>query len=69
MSYHHKLSQFILILILLIPAFYVNQVLQKTLKPRQSFLRLMIYLLSALGLIFIYTYLLVWAVAHLFPLQ
>ncbi len=69
MSYHHKLSEFILILILLIPAFYINRVLQKALKPRQSFLRLMTYLLSALGLVFIYTYLLVWLVAHLFPLQ
>jgi hypothetical protein len=69
MSHHHKLPGFILILILLIPLFFVNQVLQKALKPRQSYLRLMIYLLAVLGLVFIYTYLLVWAVAHLFPLQ
>jgi len=60
---------FVITLLSLFLAFYINKVLQRRIKPRVSFLRLMIYLLSAFGLVFIYAFLLVWLVAHLFPLQ
>ena len=64
-----SLIKFVIILLSLLLAFYMNKLLQRKLKPRESFLRWMIYLLSAFGLVFIYAFLLVWAVAHLFPLQ
>jgi hypothetical protein len=60
---------FVIILFSLLLAFYINKFLQRKIKLRLSFLRLMIYLLSAFGLVFIYAFLLVWTVAHLFPLQ
>jgi hypothetical protein len=64
-----SLAIFLIILFSLMPAFYMIKFLQRKLQPRESFLRLMFYLLSSFALVFVYAFLLVWAVAHLFPLQ
>ncbi len=58
---------FIVTLISVIPAYYLNRYLQKIIQPRQSFARLMVYLLSGLALVFIYTFLIVKVILWLFP--
>jgi len=50
-------------------AFYINKRLQKWIQPRKSLARLGFYIFSAFALVFIYAFLLVWAIAHIFPLQ
>jgi hypothetical protein len=56
------------ILFSLVPVFFVNKWLQKLIIPRKSLARLVLYFLVVLELIVIYTYVLVIAVANLFPL-
>jgi hypothetical protein len=66
MRYRSLVILFIL-LISLAPAFYVNRVLQKKINPRRSLGRLLAYMLSALFFVFIYTFLMVMLILHLFP--
>jgi len=66
MRYRSLVILFIL-LISLAPAFYVNRVLQKKINPRRSFGRLLTYILSALFFVFLYTFLMVALILHLFP--
>lgn len=58
---------FVVTLISVIPAYYLNRYLQKVIQPRQSFTRLMVYLLSGLALVFVYTFLIVKVILWLFP--
>jgi hypothetical protein len=56
----------VIILVSLIPLYWVNAYLQRKMKPRQSFGRLFSYLLLALLLIFAYTLLIVTIIRKLF---
>jgi hypothetical protein len=50
------------------PAYYINNYLQRIIAPRQSFTRLLLYLLSGFVLVFVYTFLVIWIISRLFPL-
>jgi len=67
-----KFNSFIILIIIfvsLVGAFYVNKFLQKIIQPRKSFVQFIIYIISAFVIVFAYTFLLVWTVAHLFPVS
>lgn len=55
------------ILVLSVPAFYVNRLLQRVIKPRESFVRLLSYFILVFVLIVLYTFLVVWAITQVFP--
>ncbi len=52
-------------LLLLLPLFFINKFLQKKILPRQSLLRLFVYMLIAFCLVFIYSFCIVWIISHL----
>ncbi|HET6995897.1 MAG TPA: hypothetical protein VFI06_12985 [Chitinophagaceae bacterium] len=56
----------IIILVSIIPIYWLNVYLQRKIKPRQSFGRLFSYLLLSLLLIFAYTFLIVTVIGKLF---
>lgn len=58
----------LLLLVSLIPLYFLQKLLQHSLQPRRSLGRLMLYLLTMLALVFGYTFLLVWLAGKLFPL-
>jgi len=64
-----KILILLLILVSLIPIFYINKWLQDLVLPRKSIARLLLYFLVILELIFIYTFLLVMVIARLFSLS
>lgn len=51
----------------LIPVYYVNRLLQNWVRPRGSFIRLMLYMLLGFGLIFLYTFTIATLIFNLFP--
>jgi len=55
-----------IILVSLIPVYLTNKYLQKAIKPKESFQRLFLYVLSALLLIFVYSFLVVLVIRKLF---
>jgi hypothetical protein len=58
----------ILILIIsLVPAFFINHWLQHLLSPRKSPGRLLAYLGISLVLVFVYTFLVIVVISNLFP--
>ena len=57
----------LIIIVAIIPFYSLNKYLQKLIQPRQSMSRLGFYMLSALAIIFIYTFLLVLVIKKLFP--
>ena len=59
---------FLLILISIVPAYYINGYLQRVIKPRQSLFQLLLYFLSGFVLVFVYTNLIVRIILWLFPL-
>lgn len=65
-----RLNKLLLILFLfgsMIPAWYINRWLQKVIKPREAFWRLMVYLLLAFLLVFAYSFTVVLIISRLFP--
>lgn len=58
----------LLLLVLLVPFYFLQKILQRWLQPRLSLGRLLLYLLVMLALVFGYTFLLVWLTGKLFPL-
>lgn len=58
----------LLLLVLLVPFYFLQKALQRWVQPRLSMGRLMLYLLVMLALVFGYTFLLVWLTGKLFPL-
>jgi hypothetical protein len=67
-----KLRSFIILIVLvlsMILIFYANKLLQRRIQPRRTFLRFLIYIISAFAVIFIYTFFVVWIIAYLFPLS
>jgi hypothetical protein len=51
----------------LIPVYILYKYLQKKIRPRESMGRLLLYLATGSFLIFLYTFLLVFAIRMLFP--
>ena len=67
---HMRFKAIIILLIIflsLIPAYSINKYLLKILRPRESLGRLLLYLLSSMLLVFIYTFLLVLVIKWIFP--
>lgn len=64
-----SLAILLIILVSLLPAFYLNKAVKTKLSPKKSIGRLLLYMFSSFTLIFIYVFLLVWAISHLFPLH
>jgi hypothetical protein len=62
-----KLLIIVIILVSLIPAYYITQWLKAVIQPRSSFGRFLLYMLACLGLVFAYTFLLVALILKLFP--
>jgi hypothetical protein len=58
---------FLIVLVSLVPAYFINKYLQKILRPRESLSRLLFYLVSGMLLVFIYTLLLVLLIKLIFP--
>jgi hypothetical protein len=46
-----------LIVIVGIPAYFINRLLMKTIRPKESFPRFLLYLLASLAIAFLYTWL------------
>jgi hypothetical protein len=63
-----RLGIILFLLLSLLPAYSVNQWLQKVIAPRMSFLRFLVYILTAFALVFAYTFVVVWCIGKLFPL-
>jgi hypothetical protein len=57
----------LIILVSLIPVYYLIKYFQKVIQPRKSFARLMLYLFSGFALVFVYTFLIVLAIKKIFP--
>jgi len=57
------------LLMALIPAYYINKYLQRSMRPRDSAGRLFLFLLLNLVLVLVYTLLLVGVIVRLFPLH
>jgi len=58
---------FCLLVLSLLPVYHFNRILQKKIRPRQSLIRLLGYVVAAFGFVFAYTFVLVWVISHLFP--
>jgi hypothetical protein len=56
-----------IILLALIPAYYLNRWLQQLIQPRRSFGQLILYILACFAFVFVYTFLLVWIITQVFP--
>ena len=61
-----KLAILFIILVSLIPVYAVIKYLQKIIRPRQSFGRLLLYICSAMAVIFIFTFGVVFIIRKLF---
>ena len=61
------LPVFFILLFFMVIAWWCNRFLQKFIKPRESFGRLMLYLLSGFAFVFIAVYVAVRLVLWLFP--
>jgi len=59
----------VILILSLVPIYFIHRMLQRKIRPKKSLLRLFIYLMTAFGLIFFYTFFLVWLVTHLFPIS
>lgn len=56
-----------IILVSLIPVYFLNKYFQKIIQPRKSFARLTLYLFSGFALVFICTFLVVFIIKKIFP--
>gem|GEM_PF-1409653 len=64
---YQRLLIVLVVLISLVPAYYVNQKLLQLIQPRRSILQLFLYIITCFALVFAYTFLLVIIIAKLFP--
>jgi hypothetical protein len=58
----------LLVMLSLIPAWYINQWLQKIIQPRRHFGLFLLYMLTCFALVFGYTFLVTTLIFKLFPL-
>jgi hypothetical protein len=66
MNYRSLLILFLLLLGI-VPARTLNRKLMSLIRPRESLFRLLVYMVSALVFVFIYTFAIVWFIGYLFP--
>lgn len=59
----------LIIMLSLLPAYYLNKKLLKFIEPRKAPLRFLAYMLSMLAFIFGYTFLIVWLIGQIFPVE
>jgi hypothetical protein len=59
----------LIIILSLLPAYYINLQLLKFIEPRKAPVRFLSYMLSMLAFIFVYTFLIVWLIGRLFPVK
>lgn len=57
----------LLIVIFMVAAYFISRWLQKIIKPRQAFRRLLLYFLSVLILVFVLSFLMVLVITKLYP--
>jgi hypothetical protein len=57
----------VIILLSLIPAYYVHAWLQRVTQPRRSFGHFLLYLLACLAFVFAYTFVVVAIISRVFP--
>ena len=62
-----KLLILAIIILSLIPAYYINRWMLNWIQPRRSFLQFLLYMLLSFALIFLYTFLLVMIISAVFP--
>jgi len=48
------------VVLVVIPIYFINQLLVKKIAPRASFTRFLIYMFTGLALAFVYTFIFVW---------
>ena len=58
-----------ILLLSLLPAFYINRWLQRSMQPRQSAARLFLFLLTNFVLVLVYTMFIVGLIVKLFPIN
>lgn len=59
----------LIIILSLLPAYYLNRQLLKFIEPRKAPLRFLTYMLSMFAFIFGYTFLIVWLIGQIFPVE
>lgn len=64
-----RLGIILFLLLSLLPAYSLNQWLQKKIQPRKSFGRFLLYIFTAFVLVFVYTFVVVWCIGKLFPVM
>jgi hypothetical protein len=64
-----KLAVLLIIVLSLLPAYYINLQLLKFIEPRKAPLRFLAYMLSMFAFIFGYTFLIVWLIGWIFPIK
>jgi hypothetical protein len=60
---------FLVIVLLLIPVFYLFRLMQRVLRPRESAERFFLFIFSSFVLVIVYTVLVVGLIVRLFPLH
>jgi hypothetical protein len=64
-----KIAVLLIIVLSLLPAYYINLQLLKFIEPRKAPMRFLAYMLSMFAFIFGYTFLIVWLIDRLFPVK
>jgi hypothetical protein len=64
-----SLTILVILLLSLLPAYYISQYLQRTMRPRESAARLFLYLLTNFVLVLVYTMFIVGLIVKLFPVK
>ena len=59
----------LLIAVFMVISYFLNKWLQKIIKPRQSFGRLLFYFLSVMILVFILSFIMVFVIGKLYPAE
>jgi len=62
-----RLVVLIIIIVFLIAAYFFNVYFQKLINPRKSFVRLMLYFLVTVAMVFGLTFLMVFIIGRLYP--
>jgi len=60
---------FLIVVVSLMPAWLFNRFMQKVIRPRQSFAQLILYMLVMAFFVAGYTFLVVWLITQVFPVN